>query len=211
MLRDPYSVLGIPTDASQAEVKLAFRKLVRTYHPDVNPDENAAARFRRINAAYEIVGDVERRRRFDLGQDWEVRPRTLRPAGKKTNHDPSSLSIYSPEPNLSTHSVPTSQAMDEGWMPEAETKARARATTYDQNAARSPKAPPRRTRKGTDVALNDDARRKEGINEVYKARFRRCWDVWCRLWMAGLNVGVPVASAYFVAVGLMHERLPLFR
>ena len=87
VLRDPYSVLGIPTDASQAEVKLAFRKLVRTYHPDVNPDENAAARFRRINAAYEIVGDVERRRRFDLGQDWEVRPRTVRPAGK-TNHDP---------------------------------------------------------------------------------------------------------------------------
>ena len=101
--------------------------------------------------------------------------------------------------------------MDEGWMPETETKARARATAYDPNAARSPKAPPRRTRKGTDVALNDDARRKEGISEVYKARFRRCWDVWCRLWMAGLNVGVPVASAYFVAVGLMHERLPLFR
>ena len=84
-LRAPRPVLGVATDASQAEVKLAFRKLVRTYHPDVNPDENAAARFRRINAAYEIVGDVERRRRFDLGQDWEVRPRTVRPAGKKTN------------------------------------------------------------------------------------------------------------------------------
>ena len=209
VLRDPYDTLGVATDASQAEVKLAFRKLVRTYHPDVNPDENAAARFRRINAAYEIVGDVERRRRFDLGQDWEVRPRTLRP--KKTIHDPS-LSIYSPEPNLSTHSVPTSQAMDDGWMPEAETKARARATAYDPNAARSPKeAQPRRTRKRTDVALNDAERRKEGMNEVYRARFRRCWDVWCRLWMAGLNVGVPVASAYFVAVGLMHERLPLFR
>lgn len=101
--------------------------------------------------------------------------------------------------------------MDEGWMPEAETKARARATAYDPNAARAPKAPPRRTRKRTDVALNDAERRKEGMNEVYRARFRRCWDVWCRLWMAGLNVGVPVASAYFVAVGLMHERLPLFR
>ena len=85
VLRDPYDTLGVATDASQAEVKLAFRKLVRTYHPDVNPDENAAARFRRINAAYEIVGDVERRRRFDLGQDWEVRPRSLRPAGKKNN------------------------------------------------------------------------------------------------------------------------------
>ena len=85
MLRDPYDTLGVAPDASQAEVKLAFRKLVRTYHPDVNPDENAAARFRRINAAYEIVGDVERRRRFDLGQDWEVRPRSLRPAGKINN------------------------------------------------------------------------------------------------------------------------------
>ena len=83
VLRDPYDTLGVATDASQAEVKLAFRKLVRTYHPDVNPDENAAARFRRINAAYEIVGDVERRRRFDLGQDWEVRPRTLVPREKK--------------------------------------------------------------------------------------------------------------------------------
>lgn len=102
--------------------------------------------------------------------------------------------------------------MDEGFVPEAQTKARARATAYDPNRYdRYAKAPPRRTRKGTDVALDDEKRRKEGIDKVYKARFRRFWDVWCRLWMAGLNVGVPVASAYFVAVGLMHERLPLFR
>ena len=73
MPRDPYRVLDVEMDASQAEIKLAFRQLTKRTHPDVNPSDNAAETFRRINAAYEIVGDAERRRRFDLGNDWEVR------------------------------------------------------------------------------------------------------------------------------------------
>ena len=100
--------------------------------------------------------------------------------------------------------------MDEGWMPEAETKARARATAYDPNAARS-KTKARPGGRESEPAAGGWRRSEGEVNEVYRARFRRCWDVWCRLWMAGLNVGVPVASAYFVAVGLMHGRLPLFR
>ena len=78
MPRDPYRVLDVEMDASQAEIKLAFRQLTKRTHPDVNPSDNAAEMFRRINAAYEIVGDAERRRRFDLGNDWEVRYQILK-------------------------------------------------------------------------------------------------------------------------------------
>ena len=205
MPRDPYRVLDVEMDASQAEIKLAFRQLTKRTHPDVNPSDNAAETFRRINAAYEIVGDAERRRRFDLGNDWEVRYH------KSCNFNLAIL-LLSPQltsiPNIS----PSSQAMDEGWMPEAETKARARAAAYNPNSQAAAKPPnSRRKREGMDVAVFDEDRRKAGINRLYRVRFKRVWGVWCKVWMAGLNVGVPVASAYFVVVGLMHEKLPMFR
>ncbi len=102
--------------------------------------------------------------------------------------------------------------MDEGWMPEAETKARARTAAYNPNSQAAAKAPnSRRKREGMDVALDDEDRRKAGLNRLYRVRFKRVLGVWCKVWMAGLNVGVPVASAYFVVVGLMHEKLSMFR
>ena len=52
----PYRVLGVAPDATSPEIKLAYRKLVRTTHPDVCDDADAAATFRRVNGAYEIVG-----------------------------------------------------------------------------------------------------------------------------------------------------------
>ncbi len=68
-MRDPYSVLGVAKDASESDIKKAFRKLAKKYHPDQNKDDKTAAqRFSEVNQAYEIVGDKEKRRQFDRGE-----------------------------------------------------------------------------------------------------------------------------------------------
>jgi molecular chaperone DnaJ len=64
--RDPYEVLGVERDADDAQIKKAFRRLARTLHPDVNPDDpDAQDRFREVAEAYEILSDAERRSTFD--------------------------------------------------------------------------------------------------------------------------------------------------
>ncbi|MEW6320013.1 MAG: J domain-containing protein [Acidobacteriota bacterium] len=66
---DLYIVLGVPRGAPPAEIKRAYRRLARRYHPDINPgDREAALRFRQILEAYETLIDPERRRRYDAGQ-----------------------------------------------------------------------------------------------------------------------------------------------
>ncbi|WP_421853124.1 DnaJ C-terminal domain-containing protein [Oricola sp.] len=68
-MRDPYSVLGVPKTASASEIKSAFRKLAKRYHPDANKDDSKAQeRFTEVSRAYEIVGDEDRRRQFDRGE-----------------------------------------------------------------------------------------------------------------------------------------------
>jgi len=68
-MRDPYDVLGVSKTASEAEVKSAFRKLAKKFHPDRNKtDPKAKERFSEINDAYEIVGDKEKRTKFDSGE-----------------------------------------------------------------------------------------------------------------------------------------------
>ncbi len=76
-MRDPYSVLGVAKAASEAEIKKAFRKLAKKYHPDQNTgDPKAKEHFAEINQAYEIVGDKEKRGKFDRGEiDAEGKPR----------------------------------------------------------------------------------------------------------------------------------------
>src|SRR5262249_13587284 len=76
-MRDPYDVLGVSKSASAADIKSAFRKLAKKLHPDANKhDRKAASRFAELNAAYEIVGDVEKRKAFDRGEiDAEGKPR----------------------------------------------------------------------------------------------------------------------------------------
>jgi len=76
-MRDPYTVLGVSKTASEAEIKSAFRKLAKKHHPDANKnDAKAASRFAELNAAYEIVGDDEKRKAFDRGEiDAEGKPR----------------------------------------------------------------------------------------------------------------------------------------
>lgn len=73
-VRDYYEVLGVKRDASEKEIRAAFRKLARRYHPDVNPgDKTAEAKFKEINAAYEVLSDPEKRRKYDkYGDRWEM-------------------------------------------------------------------------------------------------------------------------------------------
>ena len=76
-MRDPYEVLGVSKGASAAEIKSAYRKLAKKLHPDANKnDPKAATRFAELNAAYEIVGDEDKRKAFDRGEiDAEGKPR----------------------------------------------------------------------------------------------------------------------------------------
>lgn len=76
-MRDPYDVLGVDRSASAADIKRAYRKLAKQYHPDRHAgDKKAQAKFAEINAAYEIVGDKEKRGKFDRGEiDSEGKPR----------------------------------------------------------------------------------------------------------------------------------------
>ena len=63
--RDHYAILGVRSNADLAEIKQAYRQLVRRYHPDVNPEEGVEERFHEIQQAYELLSDVEQRRTFD--------------------------------------------------------------------------------------------------------------------------------------------------
>src|SRR3989304_7991972 len=71
--RDYYKTLGVERNASEADIKAAYRRLARKYHPDVNPNNKAAeARFKEINEAYQVLSDREKRKKYDaLGADWE--------------------------------------------------------------------------------------------------------------------------------------------
>ncbi len=72
--KDYYSTLGVAKTATDKEIKQAFRKLARKHHPDVNPgDKSAEARFKEINEAYEVLGDPEKRKKYDeLGANWRM-------------------------------------------------------------------------------------------------------------------------------------------
>jgi DnaJ-class molecular chaperone len=71
--KDYYKILGVQKNASPDDVKKAYRKLARKYHPDVNPgDKTAEARFKEINEAYEVLSDPDKRKKYDtLGPNWQ--------------------------------------------------------------------------------------------------------------------------------------------
>ena len=72
--RDYYPVLGVGRAATDKEIKSAYRKLARKHHPDVNPGDKAAeSKFKEINEAYEVLGDPDKRRKYDeLGANWRM-------------------------------------------------------------------------------------------------------------------------------------------
>jgi curved DNA-binding protein len=76
--KDYYKILGVDKKAAEADIRRAYRKLARKYHPDVNPGDKAAEeRFKEINEAYEVLSDAERRRKYDqLGSSYSQWQRT---------------------------------------------------------------------------------------------------------------------------------------
>lgn len=80
--KDYYKILGVDRNAGADEIKRVYRKLARQLHPDVNPDDKEAeARFKDINEAYEVLGDPEKRSKYNqLGSDWQQ--------WQRAGHDP---------------------------------------------------------------------------------------------------------------------------
>ncbi|HEY9566685.1 MAG TPA: J domain-containing protein, partial [Thalassobaculum sp.] len=76
-MTDPYKTLGVARTADQAAIKAAYRKLAKKYHPDLNPgDPDIERRFKEVSAAYDVLGDPDKRARFDRGElDQEGRDR----------------------------------------------------------------------------------------------------------------------------------------
>src|SRR3954465_15682434 len=71
--QDLYSILGVPKEASEEDVKKAYRRLARKYHPDVNKEKGAEEKFKEISAAFEVLGDPQKRELYD-----EFGPEALR-------------------------------------------------------------------------------------------------------------------------------------
>jgi DnaJ-class molecular chaperone len=81
--KDYYATLGVAKSATDKDIKQAYRKLARKHHPDVNPGDKAAeSRFKAINEAYEVLGDQDKRRKYDeLGANWRQYEQAERPGG----------------------------------------------------------------------------------------------------------------------------------
>ncbi len=72
--KDYYAILGVPRNATEKEIKAAYRRLARQYHPDVNPgDKQAEEKFKEINEAYQVLSDPEKRAAYDrYGEQWQA-------------------------------------------------------------------------------------------------------------------------------------------
>ena len=87
--KDYYKILGVDKKVSEKDLKKAYRKLARQYHPDVNPDKpEAEAKFKEINEAYEVLSDKEKRAKYDeLGANWKQYEQWQK-AGGSAHSDP---------------------------------------------------------------------------------------------------------------------------
>ena len=84
---DYYKILGVDRNASQDDIQKAFRQLARKYHPDLNKEKSAEGKFKEINEAHEVLGDPEKRERYDtLGANWK--------AGQRLDDMPGFESIF---------------------------------------------------------------------------------------------------------------------
>ena len=86
--KDYYSILGVNREASEREIKQAYRRLARRYHPDVNPgDKSTEARFKQINEAYEVLSDKEKRQKYNqFGDQWQYADQFAQAGGARRFH-----------------------------------------------------------------------------------------------------------------------------
>lgn len=85
--KDYYKVLGVSKEADEKQIKAAFRKLARKYHPDVNKDPDATVKFKELNEAYEVLSDPQKRQRYDsLGSNWQEGSQFTPPPGYENIH-----------------------------------------------------------------------------------------------------------------------------
>jgi len=99
--QDYYKILGVPRTASQEEIQRAYRKLARKFHPDINKAPDAEEQFKRINEAYEVLGDAEKRKKYDqIGTSWRQGQEFRSPFGDEsgrftfTTDDPQEFSDF---------------------------------------------------------------------------------------------------------------------
>jgi molecular chaperone DnaJ len=83
--KDYYQILGVSRNASEKEIKQAYRRLARKHHPDLNPGDKAAeAKFKEINAAYEVLSNAEKRKKYDqFGDQWEYAEQFAKAGGQE--------------------------------------------------------------------------------------------------------------------------------
>ena len=71
--KDYYAILGVARNASDEDIKKAYRKLARTYHPDLNKGKAAEEKFKEVTEAYEVIGDPAKRKQYDqFGANWKA-------------------------------------------------------------------------------------------------------------------------------------------
>ena len=189
LLASPYDVLGVPSDATPEEIKLAFRKRCKALHPDVNPSPNAAEAFRRVNKAYGVISDVDRRLRFDRGNDLDAMDDGFAP-----DMDTKRRANVDRYRNSSSNGYE-----DQYWDGVAYAKGKPPGAGRGDSSASSinPSA----------IAKNDFELKKQGERKIIIERLQRLWTAWCTAWFVALTVGVPFGVGYWVVYGVAAETL----
>lgn len=185
---DPYEVLGVSSDASIEEIKLAYRKRTKALHPDVNPSPNAAESFRRVNRAYAVVSDASRRSLFDLGRDLEARDEGFAPDGETRRR--AARERYG---SVS----PSNAGPDDGYWDDVRQGSRYDGVGVGRNAkTQSSESNP------FGVVPDDAALRERNKRRQMFRAAQNAWTKWCSAWFVALTLAVPLGAAYFAAYGI---------